>query len=431
MYYQFAAFSFDPQRGLEGPAGRIGLRRCDADLLCMLLEADGRIVTKEAILNHVWRGRLVTEHSISQAVRRLRAAFGPEGESVIQTVYGSGFRLGVAALRQDAVADTPRPAFAPSPSLEATTSLATGWELVARRSPRELAAAIQAAQLALERDPRYVAAWCGLGTFHVARAARMVVPPREAGAAAVQAAERALQLDATCAPALALRGWVRACIELDVAAGLEDLARSLDITGNYWLSRGLYGWVLMAAGRPAAAAAELRTACELNPWGNWFSGILAQYLHFAGDNEAAISAARESVLRFPDVENSHMPLSLVASGLALHEEAIAAGRRAAAIAPDTPIVHGALARALARAGRRRDAEQLIHQLEAEPLPAAGIWLAGAHVALGNPRRAIDCIAEAREIGAPQFAYAFVDPGLAALRGVPAFERLRPRGKWSG
>jgi len=431
MHYEFAAFSFDPQRGLEGPAGRIGLRRCDADLLCMLLEADGRIVTKEAILNHVWRGRLVTEHSISQAVRRLRTAFGPDGESVIQTVYGSGFRLGVAALRQDAVADTLRPAFAPSPSLEATTSLATGWELVARRSPRELEAAIQAAQLALERDPRYVAAWCGLGTFHVARAARMVVPPREAGAAAVRAAQHALQLDETCAPALALRGWVRACIELDVAAGLEDLARSLDITDNYWLSRGLHGWVLMAAGRPAAAAAELRTACELNPWGNWFSGILAQYLHFAGDNEAAISAARESVLRFPDVENSHMPLSLVASGLALHEEAIAAGRRAAAIAPDTPIVHGALARALARAGRRRDAEQLIRQLEAEPLAAAGIWLAGAHVALGNPRRAIDCIAEAREIGAPQFAYAFVDPGLAALRGVPAFERLRPRGKWSG
>ncbi len=289
MYYQFAAFSFDPQRGLEGPAGRIGLRRCDADLLCMLLEADGRTVTKEAILSHVWRGRLVTEHSISQAVRRLRKAFGRDGESVIQTVYGSGFRLGVAALRQETVADAPRPAFAASPSLAATTSLAAAWELAARRSPRELAAAIEAAQFALERDPGFVAAWCGLATFHAARAARMVVPPRDAGAAAVNAANRALQLDATCAPALALRGWVRACIELDVAAGLEDLARSLDITGNYWLSRGLYGWALMAAGRPAAAAAELRTACGLNPWSNWFSGVVALYLHFAGDNEAGDS----------------------------------------------------------------------------------------------------------------------------------------------
>jgi DNA-binding winged helix-turn-helix (wHTH) protein len=181
MHYQFAAFSFDPQRGLQGPSGRIGLRRCDADLLCMLLEADGRIVTKEAILNHVWRGRLVTEHSISQAVRRLRAAFGPDGESVIQTVYGSGYRLGMAALRQETVADARRPAFAASPSLEATTSLAAAWEL---------AATIEAAQFALERDPGFVAAWCGLATFHAARAARMVVPPREAGEAAVNAANR-------------------------------------------------------------------------------------------------------------------------------------------------------------------------------------------------------------------------------------------------
>jgi hypothetical protein len=245
-----------------------------------LLQSDGRPVTKEAILSHVWRGRLVWEHSLILAVRRLR--------------------------------------------------------------------------LALVRDPRYVAAWCALGAFHVARAARMVVPPREAGAAAAQAAQRALQLDAACAPALALHGWVRACIELDVDAGLEDLARSLEITGNHSLSRGLHGWV-----------------------------------------------------------------------------PVAAGRRAAATAPDTLIVHGALARALARAGRRREAEQLIRPLEAEPLAAAGMLLTGAHVALGSPRHAIDRIAEAREIGEPQFPFAFVDPGLAALRGVPAFERLRPRGKWSG
>ena len=43
----------------------------------------------------------------------------------------------------------------------------------------------------------------------------------------------------------------------------------------------------------------------------------------------------------------------------------------------------------------------------------------------------ECIVQAREIGAPQFVHAFVDPGLAALRGVPAFERLRHKERWSG
>jgi hypothetical protein len=35
------------------------------------------------------------------------------------------------------------------------------------------------------------------------------------------------------------------------------------------------------------------------------------------------------------------------------------------------------------------------------------------------------LACARDVGSPQFVYAFVDPRLADLNGDPAFERLRP------
>lgn len=426
MSYEFAGFCFDPERGLDGPRGRVPVRRHDARLLRLLIDADGRTVTKEEILDDVWRGRLVTEDSISQAVRRLRSALGAQGgHGIIQTVYGRGFRLAVS-VRPHALEPAPvHGAFEPSKDLEATASLAAAWEQAARRSPRELDAALEAARLALQRDPGYLAAWCGLATFHVLRAARMVVAPREAGSAALLAAQRALELHESCAPALALRGWVRACIQLDVAGGIDDLARSVEILGKYWLVRGLHGWVLMAAGRTAAAVAELQASRDLNPWSNWFSGVLGQYLYFAGDAKRAIGTARESARRFPDVEISHMQRSLVASGLGLHEEAIAAGWRAVELAPETGVVHGALARALARAGRRRDAETLIAQIEAAALPVAGVWIAGAHLALGRPWRAIECIAEARAIGAPQFVYAFVDPALAELRGIPEFERLKP------
>ena len=42
-------------------------------------------------------------------------------------------------------------------------------------------------------------------------------------------------------------------------------------------------------------------------------------------------------------------------------------------------VVGALARALARAGRQQDAESLIRQIEAAPLPVAGIWCAAVRL----------------------------------------------------
>jgi pentatricopeptide repeat protein len=131
------------------------------------------------------------------------------------------------------------------------------------------------------------------------------------------------------------------------------------------------------------------------------------------------------VERFPEVEISHMMLSIVASGIGLHEEAVAAGQRAMELAPDTPLVHTALACALARGGRLEEATDLIQAIEAHGIVAHCPWLATAYLALGRRDRAIDVLARAREAGSPQFVYAFVDPRLAELNGDPAFERLRP------
>ena len=211
----------------------------------------------------------------------------------------------------------------------------------------------------------------------------------------------------------------------DIDGGVAELDRSEQITGNYWLTRGLRGWGYMAAGRAQDAVSEVRAALELNRWGNWYSGLLAQYLFFAGDREAALIEARAAVKRFPEVEISHMLLSIVASGLGLHEEAVAAGQRAMELAPDTPLVHTALACALARGGWTAEATHLIKAIETQGIAAHCPWLATAYLALGRRDRAIDVLARAREVGSPQFVYAFVDPRLAELNGDPVFERLRP------
>jgi DNA-binding winged helix-turn-helix (wHTH) protein len=425
MRYQFDVYRYDRELGLEGPAGRIALRSRDARLLQLLLEAGGRAVSKDALIDAVWDGSDVTEDSLFQATRRLRAAMpGTPGTEVVQTMKGVGLRIGVIVRKTTIAATGMAPAFAPSTSLEAVTSLSSGWELAARRSPREIESAIEAARLALSQDPEYVAAWWGLAIFHIMRAARMTTAPREAGAAAVAAANRAIELDTHCAPALAARGWVRAVIDLDIERGVADLDRSVQITGNYWLTRGLRGWGYMAAGRARDAVGEMRAALDLNRWGNWFSGKLAQYLYFAGDPQSAIVEARAAVQRFPEVEISHMQLSLVASGLALHEEAIAAGRRAMELAPDTPQVHTALACALALGGRSAEALELIRTIESCGVAAHTPWLATAYTALGRRDEAIDVLVRARDVGSPQYVYAFVDPRLAPLYGDPAFERLR-------
>lgn len=425
MEFRFAAYAFDDELGLEGPAGRISLRPRDAKLLALLLSANGHTVSKDTILATVWNDREVTEDSITQAVRRLRSALPSAGGSpIVQTVYGSGLRMGVKVVRGPIEA-APTPAVAASASVEANACLTSARERAARRRASDIEAAVTVARRAVELDPNFVAAWCALADLHVLRAGRMIASPREAGRLAVDAAERALQLDSRCAPALAARGWVRAVIELDVAGGLQDFAASLRSDPRHWFARALHGWALMAAGQTRAAVDEIRKSVELNPWAGWTSGTLGQYLTFSGDTVGALREARAAVEQFPDLEISQQQLSLVASGLGFHDEAIAAGRRAAALAPDTPLVHSALACALARAGRLKEAQRRIKAIESLALPVAGTWLASAHLALGRHDRCIESLQLAREVGAPQFVYAFVDPRLEELRGTATFEALRP------
>lgn len=431
VIFEFAGYRFDDDRGLEGPTGRIPLRRGDAAVLRLLLEADGRTVSKDQIAAAAWGGRDVSDDSIFQAMRRLRRALPcGRGGDIVQTVQGVGFRMGVRVrvLRSDEPSAT---ALGTSASVTANSSLVAARELSARRTPADLAAAIDAARRATEIDPGFVAAWCALAELTAVRASLGLERPARAADAAIQAAEKALHLDPDCSPALAVRGWVKSVIRLDIASGLEDLEHSLRITDGYWAARAHHAWALVAAGQLDRAVTEMQAARELNPWGVWHAGFVGVYLFFARRFDEALADVRNVARRHPSFDTAQMRLSIVASGLGLHDEAIAAGRIAMERAPDTPIMHTALASALARAGHRDEALALVRRIEASPFPIPGAWLASAWLALGHRERALELLQQARREGSPHLVYALVDPRLDALRGDPGFEQLKPGAESSG
>ncbi|MEC9367150.1 MAG: winged helix-turn-helix domain-containing protein [Pseudomonadota bacterium] len=65
------------------------------DLLVLLLENKGRLVTKEEITERVWAGRIVSESAISSRIKSVRQLIGDDGASqrLIETVRRRGFRL--------------------------------------------------------------------------------------------------------------------------------------------------------------------------------------------------------------------------------------------------------------------------------------------------------------------------------------------------
>ncbi|HEY1430117.1 MAG TPA: winged helix-turn-helix domain-containing protein [Stellaceae bacterium] len=62
------------------------------DLLLVLLEADGSLVTKEELMSRVWPGIVVSEENVKLQVSVLRKALGADRD-VIHTEFGRGYRF--------------------------------------------------------------------------------------------------------------------------------------------------------------------------------------------------------------------------------------------------------------------------------------------------------------------------------------------------
>lgn len=114
MVQSFAGFRFDPGTGLERDGRRIPLAPTERRMLAALLQAGGRVVTKDELAEKVWSGAPASDNSISRAICAIRRTLRRHtAEQIVETIYASGFRIAVPV----ELAPAPWRAHAPSPSL--------------------------------------------------------------------------------------------------------------------------------------------------------------------------------------------------------------------------------------------------------------------------------------------------------------------------
>ena len=63
------------------------------DVLLALVEAGGQLVTKDDLMRRVWFGVIVDENNLQVQISSLRKAFGPDGQRLIATIPGRGYRF--------------------------------------------------------------------------------------------------------------------------------------------------------------------------------------------------------------------------------------------------------------------------------------------------------------------------------------------------
>lgn len=92
---RIGAFSYDIATGVltSGEGHSVTLRPQTAAVLRDLLAHRGDVVSREAIMSRVWPKTTVTEDSVTQCIREIRAALGEDGHRLLKTFPKRGYML--------------------------------------------------------------------------------------------------------------------------------------------------------------------------------------------------------------------------------------------------------------------------------------------------------------------------------------------------
>ena len=133
---EFGRFSVLPHRREVLAAGRpLGVGGRAFDVLMVLIEASGAVVSKDTLMNRVWPDRIIEDNSLLHQISALRRAFAADRD-LIRTIAGRGYQftgeIRRVSARPDAQASAGMPEPAPAPLRSPTNLPEPVSELVGR-----------------------------------------------------------------------------------------------------------------------------------------------------------------------------------------------------------------------------------------------------------------------------------------------------------
>lgn len=93
--YQFRNCLIDTRERLVSVGGRtVGFTSKTFDVLQLLIDRDGEVVTKDEILSAVWSGSFVEEGNIAVHISKIRKSLkSRSNDRIIETIHGTGYRF--------------------------------------------------------------------------------------------------------------------------------------------------------------------------------------------------------------------------------------------------------------------------------------------------------------------------------------------------
>lgn len=237
------------------------------------------------------------------------------------------------------------------------------------------------------------------------------------------AARRALQLDPNLAGAhtslgvalLGRRDWKNAEHHLRLATeGEPDRA-----VAHHW-----YALYLAAMGRRDEADKHSRRAAELDP-SLGMRVARSSILYFQRDWQGMIDVLKPAIQQDANHEAAYDWLGMAYVQQRQFDQAIPTYRRAAELSDGLAEVLGGLGHCYARAGRKKEAREVLNKLERldERWHIPPVQIAFVYIGLGQKQQALDLLERAYDQRSWELVFLQAEPWLDDLRTEPRFIEL--------
>jgi serine/threonine protein kinase/Tfp pilus assembly protein PilF len=294
-----------------------------------------------------------------------------------------------------------------------------------KRAEDSLRKAIEHFQQAVDEDPEYALAHAGIAEcfnflgFYGHRS------PADSFPKAKAAATRALEHDPALSEALAARGVARFYWDWDWKGTEADFKEAIAVSPSYANARQFYAIFLASQDRFDECFPEVSWAEELDPLSLPIKTSVGYTRFLAGRFEESISALEAAI----EIDPTFVPVrnvlsqSYAASGR--NDRSIEEAKKVVALSGRGQSFLATLGLAFARAGLKREAEEILRELEemAGRRYVSSFGLATIHVSLGTPELAFSRLDQAYRERDWSLALLRVDPRMDPLRADPRFGAL--------
>ena len=203
-----------------------------------------------------------------------------------------------------------------------------------------------------------------------------------------------------------------------------EFQKAIDMDSNFLEAHQYYALCLAAMGRFVDCRDQLQVARQLDPFSPNLDSTATYALYLEGKYDEVIARCRQALEVNPNFYFLHLHLGHALAAKGMYDPAISAFQKARIASGNASLVLGRLGYAYGAAGRKREARQVLAELQ--ETSAQPHYIAQVYMGLNEPETAIQWLHKAQLERSGDLIFLKTDPIYKGVESDPKFTDLLQR-----